>query len=367
MLIYQHTTSEWRGAHLIAKLCCLVFALFIPPLGQSQPTQVQESPAVCRDQYYQAAFEEIASMLDGKAPLSIKRAVFLAEWAYFEGNLDYDEYCRTIDDAVTFLNKFINANGLEKYKTAKNMALIEYFFNPWSGNGNKPFTYDFNETVDKRDFSYQFVTKVMRTHTGQCRSLPYYYKILAEAIGAEAYIAYAPVHTFIRYRDEDNLFPEDWVNVELTTHQLAPEFHYIEAFEINEAALKNKVYLQPLTDRETVASQLSDLAFAYSLKYQTYDDFTYRCTNKSLNYYPQNYNSYIIMGKTLQRALDWHLQHYGGVMDEYAQFLERQSSELYDRLLELGWEQLGAEYFDRLDRKNEEAQRIIKETGGIKL
>lgn len=42
-----------------------------------------------------------------------------------------------------------------------------------------------------------------------------YYKVLAEAIGAEAHIAFAPQHLFIRHRDERD--PAKWVNVELTT------------------------------------------------------------------------------------------------------------------------------------------------------
>ena len=33
----------------------------------------------------------------------------------------------------------------------------------------------------------------------------------------------------------------------------------------------------------------------------------------------------------------------------------------------MGWEQLGEEYFKRLDRKNKEAKKIIGQTGGIKL
>lgn len=42
-------------------------------------------------EYYHQAYSEIANMLEGKAPLSIRRAVFLAEWAYLDGNLDYEK------------------------------------------------------------------------------------------------------------------------------------------------------------------------------------------------------------------------------------------------------------------------------------
>lgn len=339
-------------------LLLLLFLLVRQSTIQARPTDISR---------YETAYTEIASMLDGKTPLSIKRAVFLAEWAYLDGDLDYDWFCRKIDSTVVFLNGFMKANGLDKYKTGKNMAIIEYFFNPWSGNGYKPFTYDHNDIDSKQDFTQQFVSKLMRTHKGQCRSLPYYYKILAEAIGAEAYIAYAPIHTFIRYPNADNLFPEDWVNVELTTHQYTPEFHYIDSFEINEKALQNKIYLNPLTDRETVAAQLSDLAFAYSVKYGDYDDFTWLCSSKSFEYYPRQYNTVIMMGKSLEIIISRYLENNGNKVDEYVLHFEKKSIELYEQLLAMGWEQLGEEYFKRLDRKNQEAVRILKETGGIKL
>lgn len=339
-------------------LLLLLFLLVRQSTIQARPTDISR---------YETAYTEIASMLDGKTPLSIKRAVFLAEWAYLDGDLDYDWFCRKIDSTVVFLHGFMKANGLDKYRTGKNMAFIEYFFNPWSGNGYKPFTYDHNDIDSKQDFTQQFVSKLMRTHKGQCRSLPYYYKILAEAIGAEAYIAYAPIHTFIRYPNADNLFPEDWVNVELTTHQYTPEFHYIESFEINEKALQNKVYLNPLTDRETVAAQLSDLAFAYSVKYGVYDDFTWLCSSKSFEYYPRHYNTLITMGKSLDIVLGRYLESNGEKVDEYVLYLEKKSIELYEQLLAMGWEQLGEEYFKRLDRKNEKAKKILEQTGGIKL
>jgi len=286
-------------------------------------------------------------MLDGKQPLSIKRAVFLAEWAYLDGNLDYEEYNNTIDAAASWLKRFINANELEKYKTGKNMALIEYFFRPYSGNNYKPFVYDFSDTC----FTQQFVSKVMQTHSGQCRSLPMYYKILAEAIGAEAYITYAPLHVFIRYRDEDNLFPEDWVNVETSTRQLTPEFWYRERFRINERTIETKVYLHPLTDKETVASQLADLAFGYRNKFKIYDDFTLLCVNKALEFYPQKPNALIIKGKSLHSILIKHLEYNGYRMDKHALFLESRLDKVTERIEHLGWTQTTSEMLEKIGKE----------------
>ena len=46
------------------------------------------------EDYYADAFNEISDMLSGKTQLSIKRAVYLAEWAYYEGKLDYQkDFC----------------------------------------------------------------------------------------------------------------------------------------------------------------------------------------------------------------------------------------------------------------------------------
>jgi len=39
---------------------------------------------------YDKAYMEMADMLEGKKPISIRKAVFMAEWAYPDGNLDYD-------------------------------------------------------------------------------------------------------------------------------------------------------------------------------------------------------------------------------------------------------------------------------------
>ena len=71
-------------------------------------------------------------------------------------------------------------------------------------------------------------------------------------------------------------------------------------------------------------------------------------------------------GKSLDIALGRYLDNNGNKVDQYVLSLEKKSKELYDQLLAMGWEQLGEEYFKRLD-KNEEAKKIIGQTGGIKL
>ena len=165
-------------------------------------------------------------MLEGSKPFSVKRAALLLEWVYLDGRLSYESYCQGIDTTVIALNKFIKANNLSNFRTGGNFALFEYFSRPYSMNNHQPFTYDFEDFAGSKDFTKLFVTKVMNTHMGQCRSLPMYYKILAEELHTEAYITFAPQHILIRHRDEQD--PGKWVNVELTTQSLSREIFYIE-------------------------------------------------------------------------------------------------------------------------------------------
>lgn len=79
---------------------------------------------------------------------------------------------------------------------------------------------------------------------------PMYYKVLAET-RRRSYIAYAPAHVFIRYRNEIRLSEEGERGA--TTHQITPEFFYKEHFEISDKAIENKIYLTS-TDREAVAA-----------------------------------------------------------------------------------------------------------------
>ena len=117
-------------------------------------------------------------MLDGQRAYDFKRTVFLLEWAFLKGTLDYDVFCNEIKATGDKLHKFISDNGLGQYKTAGSFALFEYFTKPIRMNDKKQFTYDFEDFLGDEDYTKLVVTKLMRTHLGQCRSMPIYYKVL---------------------------------------------------------------------------------------------------------------------------------------------------------------------------------------------
>lgn len=110
IVIFANMSKFW--------LLLLVFTLQISVRAQS----------TAAEEFYVSAFYEMSDMLSGRDTLSIKRAVFLAEWAYYEGKLDYQvDFCDEIDRIKDFVNLFYKVNNLKSYKTGKQMALNAYF------------------------------------------------------------------------------------------------------------------------------------------------------------------------------------------------------------------------------------------------
>ena len=65
-------------------------------------------------QRFESAYKEILSMLEGKSTLSIKRSVFLAEWAYLDGNLDFEQdFCVPLTKGAQYMRRLITANWTE--------------------------------------------------------------------------------------------------------------------------------------------------------------------------------------------------------------------------------------------------------------
>lgn len=202
------------------------------------------------------------------------------------------------------------------------MAISSYMVNPFSGNNYTPYTYDFETfLIDNEPWDLQFVSRTLKTHKGQCRSLPWMYKILATELNADVSLAHAPRHCYIMYRDEDKITPEEWINLELTANQMTPSWWIKKDFEICDSAVIVGTYMTPITNSQTVASQMADLAFGYYEKFHRYDEFTFYCASRSLEFYPMNPNALIIRGKSLERLIQDYLMKNNNIIDDYCTHL----------------------------------------------
>lgn len=234
-----------------------------------------------KDNYIEA-FKEQLQMLNGKKSIDFKRAVFLTENAFHDCKLNYQNFCADITETGNKLKILIKQRGLEKYKTAGNWAVFTYMTDSSKINNYNPYTYDFDDFMGEKDWCKMFVTKLMKTKSGNCHSLPYYYKILCEEIGAEASLALAPNHIYIKHIDEKG----QWTNLELTNGGFSRDQWIIKQMAISVEAIKSGVYMTPLSPKESIAMAMFDLASAYNFEYG-YDDFILEITDTALQYFPK--------------------------------------------------------------------------------
>lgn len=235
------------------------------------------------DENFNAAFVEILNMLDGKLELDFKRAAFLTENAYLHGTLNYQEFCYNIDAIGEKLTHFIKEKGIESYHTSGNYALFEFFTRPSALNGDLAYTYNFDDFYGEKDYTATFVSTLLKTHKGNCHSLPFLYKILANEINTAASLAFAPNHIYIKHLDEEN----HWVNIELTNGHFSSDAWMISSTGISAEAIRTGIYMQALNERQSVACCLFDLAMAYQNLYGD-DAFVKMCCEKNVQYDPTN-------------------------------------------------------------------------------
>lgn len=243
-------------------------------------------------EYFIKASEKLNRMLSGQEPLNLKQAVFAVENAYFGGKLDYQEFDREIQNIITIAQLKSAQDGYNwKNPQTRNVMLFRAMADTLRVKSpaheayitSYPLQYDFNDYLGKQDWSNMFVSKLLFSKTGQCHSLPLLYVILCEETGTPANLAFSPSHTYVKFKDQKG----NWHNLELTNGRIVSDAFILGSGYITAEALKNRIYMEPLTKKQTVAQCLADLAKGYIQKFG-YDSFVSQCVDSTLKYDPTN-------------------------------------------------------------------------------
>ncbi|MEM6272782.1 MAG: hypothetical protein AAF998_25435 [Bacteroidota bacterium] len=260
---------------------------------------------------YEAAFDSIRGMLDGTRPLSFKRAVFHTENAYLEGRLDWNSFdlsIRNLSQFTELIRKsrrllYTGPDSLEVQKNAAIFSILKDSIPLLIGNDTvwlEPMQYDFSDFNGRLDWSQMFVSKLLETGKGNCHSLPFLYKILADETGAKAWLSMAPNHTYIKARTEK----DGWYNTELTSGYFPNDAWIMASGYIHLDAIRNSLYMDTLSDREAIAAVLVDLAQGYERKYGTGDgNFILRACDEALKAYPEFANALLMKTETERQLL----------------------------------------------------------------
>ncbi len=330
-------------------------------------------------EYYRNAFGEISKMLTGEAPLSLKDAIFLSENAYLENKMSYKAYNNHISETVGLCREKIRQQSLNPDDDeVKMMMLFHYITDTFKLKlpgaeqmlVHYPIQYDFEDFYGRTDLCKRFITKVMDENSGQCHNMPEYCLILADAMGVNnAYLSRSPDHSFVKFQDNDSR----WHNLELTCGAVINDQNYLNSGFIKAEALRNKLYLEPLTRQETVADVLVDLASGYVRKYG-YDEFVLQCAETALKYYPACVRARMLRANSHTARALYVIERTGMPNPErlhlcpQAYKLHQIMLQSYQELDDTGYEEMPPEvYLDWLNRVNEEVKKPENQKKSIRL
>lgn len=331
--------------------------------------------------HYRNAFDQL-SQLDPN-DFSVKEATFLIENAFFEEKMDYSEFKKTVKQTGDFLREKMNELGYDPNRNlAKNFMLFQFFADTLEIKSKNlkhlPFKYDFEDYQGIKDWSKMFVTKLLKTGKGQCNSLPRLYLILAEEIGAEAFLSLSPNHSYIKFRDED----ENWYNVELTNGMFTTQSMILQSGFIKSEALQNGIYMQEMTEPQLLSQLLSDFAMGYTRKFG-YDPFVNQVVDKALELYPNSVTAQMIKSNYLTIQFEYVTQQVGinprnrqelqniRHFPEIVDMLNKVNTQ-YDKIDNLGFEFMSAEAYESWlaslnETKKKQDSEEMKQQFNIKL
>lgn len=243
------------------------------------------------------AYNQLSEMLAGTQKIDFLKAVWLVE-SSLDTSLSWEEFNSLFQGGVQVISQLMVQDKLSPNDNlSKIMSIFKFMADTTKVYVkaqektivSKPMLYDYEDFGGKKDITKVFVSKLLRTGSGQCMSLPMLFYLYAKAFGAEVNIAFAPQHTYVTFKDKLG----NWQNIELTGRMfITGDFHWQSGF-ISTEQVKSGIYLRPSTEQETVAYLLTTLALTYVKTLGT-DDRVLDMANTAKQYAPKNLTGHMI-------------------------------------------------------------------------
>jgi hypothetical protein len=323
-------------------ICFWIFVIFSLP-GRAQSRANTDSIVLA----YRSALHLLDQLVFDKAPESFKKAVFVTEDVYLGNSLDYEAFCTKIAQMGILMEAWMKSNSPRGYGYGDSLDFIRNFaiftimkdsIKVMDPNGGRvfstiPMVYDFKDYEGAIDWTKMFVTKLLFTYSGNCHSLPYLYKILADRIGATCWLSLSPNHLYIQNRCKKI----GWYNTELTSGCFPIDAWIMASGYLPLKAVQSGIYMDTLSNRESIALCILDLAKGYEHKTRNYyDGFILDCCDSSLKYYPLNAQAMLLKAETLKHIYEW--QKGKKLPRTKGKFIEMES--LYLKLFDLGYREM---------------------------
>lgn len=310
-------------------------------------TQTTHSKSV--EENYRKVFAELTEMIHDKKELSFKRAVFITENVYLDNKLNYKDFCKTIQNYVELSELIASKNELLYNKSDKiSVAKYASVFTLMTDTvviqidtitfKHLPLSYDFNDFAGKKYWTNMFVTKLLTNRNGNCHSLPYLYKIIIEELGEKAWLSFAPNHTFIKLKSKEF----GWYNTELTSGIFPIDAWLMASGYIHLNAIQNGIYMDTLSQKQSIAACMIDLAQGYEKKLGIQDgNFILNVCDSALRYYPNYINAMLIKAETKFQLLNSQTTLTKTEFNKQKNELEK----LYQQIHNLGYRKMPDEMY----------------------
>lgn len=343
-------------------------------------SKAQDSDSI---RFYHEAYEVIDSMLTGQAPLSFKKAVFTTENAFLDGQLDFDRVnqqivvLKKLAEAVVAANPIIY-DAADKGQVEKHAAIFKVLTDtiplmPDSTHVilHTPYTYDFEDMWGQDDWTKMFVSKLLASKKGNCHSMPYLYKILAEEFHIPAYVAFAPNHIYIKLYCQKT----GWYNTELTSATFPVDAWVMASGYVSLDAIRNGLYMDTLSTRQSVACCLLDLAQGYRRKFEKENPaFVIKCCDTVLKCHPANVNAMLTKAEAEKQFIETKMKSRNTESPEEL-FSDRPIREMYDemeqtyiRLYRLGYRRMPEKmYLEWMEMLKDEPEKYIQKPITLQL
>ncbi len=319
--------------HNLSKTCVsLLFALV--SIG---------TKAEIRDSIYLQTYSKIESMLSGKDSINFKQTVFSTENAYFDNQLDKTAFDVAVKFNTSICRGIIASGNIEypekdKEKATAQCAVFVYMTDSIPVNTNSgvvmhtPFTYNFDDFAGQKDWSNMFASTLMQTQKGNCHSLPYLYKMIMDELGQPVYLSLAPNHIYIKAHNKR----VGWYNIELTCGDFPTDAWLMASGYIHTDALRNGIYMDTLSTKQSVSLCLVDLAQGYQAKFGIQDgSFILKCCETALTHFPKYINAMLLKAETLTA-----LYKQSHKDSEQGKKLFAKMNEIYTHIHELGYRKM---------------------------
>jgi hypothetical protein len=273
------------------------------------------------DKRYNEAFSELKDMLADSTPLSFKRAVFVTEDAYLGNILDYTKFKGEIALLAKLSRKISEQDALiynefDKIRVSRYAAVfrlmkdsVKFAIDSTRSFVTKPYSYDFEDFLGEKNWQKMFVTKLLNSHSGNCHSLPFLYKIICEELGEPAWLAMAPNHMYIKLWSKNT----GWYNTELTSGYFPIDAWIMASGYIHLNAVQNRLYMDTLSAKQSIAVCLVDLAKGFEKKAgkDGSTEFVRKCTDLALQHYPNYVNALLLKAETMKVVFEQKAKSMG--------------------------------------------------------